>query len=185
VTSDGPRLAHLLLLLPLLGAVFWVAARGRTASGDPSAVLHELRRAQGPTLPEAARAGASARTDVERYDRDNLYAFIDGAADAYLARGFQRCVVATYSFTGTTAGGIEIDAEAYRFASRAGARAQLAAERPTAAQPVPAIPGAVADDSVLVMQSSDELLKLTVVTAGGAAHDDLVRLAAAWREVRP
>jgi len=93
-----PAVRHLLLLLPLVAVVVWVAWRAGALRDDPAAVLRALRAAQAPALPEAGAVGATDRSTPETYDRESLYQFIDGAAEAYLARGFEACVAATYSF---------------------------------------------------------------------------------------
>ena len=42
----------------------------------------------------AASIGASSRVEVGTFDSETLYEYIDGAADGYLDRGFQRCAAA-------------------------------------------------------------------------------------------
>ncbi len=171
-----PGRAHALLVLALAGAVGLVLERGRRAREDPAAVLLALRQAQGPRLPAAGRAGATLVAEPMRYDRDRLYELIDGAADAYLARGFERCLAATYGV-----GPIEVAAEAHRFGSEAGARAQLEAERPRRAVSVPGL-AAVSDGSVLLAVAGRDLLKLTALSTGPGAGEALAALAAAWEE---
>ena len=169
-----PGRAHALLVLALAGAVGLVLERGRRTREDPAAVLLALRQAQGPRLPAAGRAGAALLGEPARYDRDRLYELIDGAADAYLARGFERCLAATYGV-----GPIEVAAETHRFGSEAGARAQLEAERPRRAVAVPGL-AAVSDGSVLLAVAGRDLLKLTALSAAPGAGEALAALAAAW-----
>jgi hypothetical protein len=171
---------QLLLVLPLLAVVAWIAARGRHLRDDPADVLRALKRASGPTLPAAGAAGATTLTPLETYDRETLYEYIDGAAEAFLARGFQRCTVGNYTFSsnGST---VEVAAEVYRFAPSAGAAAQLAADRPTGGRDVVGLPGAVSDETVLMMVAGADLLRLTVVTTGPPAGAALVQIAGAWR----
>jgi hypothetical protein len=173
-----PRPVQALLLVALAGAVGAVLLQGRRTREDHASVLRALRAAQGPVLPAAARAGAASATDPARYDRDRLYELVDGAAEAYLSRGFQACVASTYSF----AGAVEVVAEAHRFESQAGAEAQLAAERPRAAEAVPGIPAAVSDGQVLLAPAGRDLLKLTALTPGPTGRGALVALAAAWHQ---
>ncbi len=176
-----PRVWHALLLLPLLAVAGWVLVRGRTVRDDPAAVLVALRAAGGPSLPGPAAAGASARSEPSSYTRDSLYEYIDGAAEAYLARGFERCVVATYTFPSPTTDALDVTAEVYRFAAPAGAREQMASERPTGAAPVAGVTGAFADPSTLVACRGRDYLKLTALSAGPGAGKALGDLAAAWQ----
>lgn len=180
-----PRLRHLLLLLPLLAVVLWVADRGRNQRDDPANVLRHLKAQLSPALPEAAAAGASERSPVDLYDRETLYDFIDGAAEAYIARGFERCAAATYTFAAAGGRGLEVAAEVYRFAAAEGAAAQLAAERPTAGTAPADLPGAVADGSVLLLTHGRDLLKLTSLARGGDASPALRQIAAAWQKDQP
>ena len=169
------RVRHALLLLPLVLVAVWLAARGRAVRDDPADVLRALRAAHGPTLPAAGFAGASARSETSSYDRETLYEYIDGAAESYLARGFERCLVATYTFAGAP---LDVTAEAYRFAAPGGAREQMLAERPNAATPMPGIADAYADPSTVVAIRGCDYLKLTAL--GSGAEKALAGLAAAW-----
>jgi len=169
------RVRHALLLLPLVLVAVWLAARGRAVRDDPADVLRALRAAHGPTLPPAGFAGASARSETSSYNRETLYEYIDGAAESYLARGFERCLVATYTFAGAP---LDVTAEAYRFAAPGGAREQMLAERPNAATPMPGIADAYADPSTVVAIRGCDYLKLTAL--GSGAEKALAGLAAAW-----
>jgi hypothetical protein len=184
-SNSRPRLGHLLLLLPLLAIVVWVAARGRQQREDPADVLRHLRARQAPALPEAAAAGATERSAVDLYDRETLYDFIDGAAEAYIANGFERCAAATYGLAGAGGAALEVAAEVYRFATADGAAAQFAAERPTAGSSPAALPAAVTDGSVLLLAAGRDLLKLTSLARGGDATAALLRIASAWHEGQP
>ena len=178
--TSRPRFGHLLLLLPLLAIALWVAERGRRQREDPADVLEHLRARQAPALPEAAAAGAAERSAVDLYDRETLYDFIDGAAEAYIARGFERCAAATYGCSDAAGAPFEVAAEVYRFATADGAAAQLAAERPTAGSAPAALPAAVTDGSVLLLAAGRDLLKLTSLARGGDATPALLRIGAAW-----
>lgn len=170
-----PRVWHALLLLPLVVAAAWLVQRGRTVRDDPADVLRALRSAHGPTLPAAGSAGGSARSETSSYDRDTLYEYIDGAAEAYLARGFERCLVATYGFP---APAVDITAEVYRFTTPGGAREQMLEERPGAAAPVSGLADAFADPSTLVAIRGRDYLKLTALGSGAEAA--LAGIAVAW-----
>lgn len=174
-----PRLVHVLLLLPLVGVVVWLAWRASSVREDPTEVLHALRAAAGPTLPDPSRCGATSRSEPERYDRNTLYTFIDGAADSYLARGFQRCTVATYTFPRTGGEPLEVVVEVHRFAEPAGARRMFEEERPADAAPVSLPNGAVMDGTVLLAVAGRDVLKATVVS-GADGSEALARLATAW-----
>ncbi|MBZ5589466.1 MAG: hypothetical protein LAO05_12970 [Acidobacteriia bacterium] len=180
-----PRAWHALLLLPLAGVAVWLVERGRTVRDDPTAVLAALRAASGPALPEAGAAGATARSEPSTYTRDTLYEYIDGAAEAYLARGFDRCVVATYTFASETTEALDVTAEVYRFAPPGGAREQMEAERPSKAAPVPGMPDAFADATTLVSTRGGDYLKLTALGAGDAPPKALASVASAWLKGRP
>ncbi|MGE5235220.1 MAG: DUF6599 family protein [Acidobacteriota bacterium] len=171
-------LGSLLLLAPLVGIVVWVGHRATVQREDPADVLAALRRAHGPTLPEATAAGAVSAAPFEHYDRDSLYEYIDGAAEAYLARGFESCVVTTYTFS-TEGREFEVAAESYRFSNPQGASAQAEAERPAAASP---LDGATwTDGSVLLAVGARDLLKLTLLAAAPDGRAALARVAAAWK----
>jgi len=147
----------------------------------PATVLAALRARQGPSLPLPARAGASSATEVDRFDRERLYELVDGAAEGYLSHGFEACVTQTYSFPGPPA--FEIAAEAHRFGSATGARAQLASEAPRQALPVPAMADAVSDGSVLLVIRQRDLLKLTSLTNDPRGRDALLDIARAWKDL--
>ena len=179
-----PRLSHAALLLPLAAVVVWVATRGRAVHEDPVEVLLALRAAHGPSLPSEQLVKASSRAAPTTYDRETLYQYIDGAAEAFLARGFQRCATASYSFAAAAGGVFELVAEVYRFASPDGAADQLQADTPAAARPVTDLPGALADGTTLVLVVGSDLLKLTVFDPTPEAAGALRAVAAAWREER-
>ncbi len=178
----GIRPWHLLLLVPLAATVAWVAHRGRDVREDPTAVLAALRAGAGPVLPEAAAAGAAGRSEVSSYDPDTLYEFIDGAAEGYLSRGFERCATADYTFASEGGEAVEVTAEVYRFGTPEGALGQLAAEKPAAAAPVASDPSAVTDGMVLLAVSGRDYLKLTVFGPPAGAPAALRAVASAWRK---
>jgi len=177
-----PGVHHLLLLALLGGVAWWVGQRAQALRQDPAAVLEALRAAQGPWLPAAAAAGAAGREELERYGPDTLYDFINGAADAYLARGFTHCVATTYAFAGEGGSPLEVSAEVYRFATPAGARAQLEAELPAAATPLGEAAEAWGDGGVVLALAGTDYLKLTAYAPGAAAELALRRLLAAWQK---
>jgi hypothetical protein len=179
-----PRVWHALLILPLLLVAAWLVHGGRALREDPADVLRALRAAHGPVLPAASAAGAGGRSEPSAYDRDTLYEYIDGAAESYLARGFERCVAATYTFAGQT-GAFDVTAEVYRFAAAAGAREQMLAERPAAAALVPGVGDAFGDAATVVATRGRDYLKLTALASGGEAPRALAGLAAAWAREQP
>lgn len=174
-------LHHPLLLLLLGGAVAWVAHRAQGVRQDPAAVLEALRAAQGPTLPLGEEVGASHRDAVESYDPTTLYDFINGAADAYLARGFTRCVATVYAFQGEQGGTFEVGAEVYRFATPAGARAQLEAERSPVARPLPGPEETWVDGGLLLALAGSDYLKLNAYDSNPATEAAMRRLLLVWR----
>lgn len=178
--QERPGIHHLLLAALLAGALGLVLLPGRRTREDPGAVLAALRAAAGPLLPPPAAAGAEGATPAARYTRDTLYELVDGAAEAYLGRGFERCVASVYAF----AGGVEVAAEAHRFSGEGGARAQLDAERPASARPVEGL-AAVGDDAVVLAVRGRDLLKLTALTPDARGREALRRLATAWSKEKP
>jgi hypothetical protein len=176
----GARALTALLVLPLLVIAAWILQRSRTVREDPAAVLGALRATHGPTLPAAQEVKAGSRSELESFDRETLYQYIDGAAEAYLTRGFQRCVVADYTFPSGSAPAVEATAEVYRFDRADGAAEQLAVEKPAGATPVVGIEGTVSDGDVLLSLRGRDLLKVTVLAPGPAAAAALERIAAAW-----
>lgn len=179
-----PGLHHLALLALLGVIVAWIGQRSQMLRQDPAAVLEALRAQEGPWLPEAEAVGAVERALEERYTPATLYDFINGAADAYLGRGFRTCLATTYSFPAASGTPLEVAAEVYRFASADGARAQLEAERPAAAQPLPGATAAWWDESQLVAHSGADYLKLTAYGDGPEVRAALARLLAGWQEGR-
>ena len=145
-------------------------------------MLGLVKAPRAPPSPSAGAAHARDRSSVDLYDRETLYDFIDGAAEAYIARGFERCAAATFTFDAAGDAELEVAAEVYRFGTAAGAADQLAAERPTTGGALPDIPGAVADGTVLLLANGRDLLKLTSLARGGDAAPMLRQIAAAWRE---
>lgn len=180
-----PRAWHALLLLPLAGVTAWLVVRGRTAREDPATVLSALRQAAGPALPDPIAAGATARSDPAAYTRDTLYEYIDGAAEAYLSNGFERCVAATYTFASEAGQTLDVTAEVYRFKAPDGARQQMEAERPANSKPLPGMPDAFADDTTLVSVRGGDYLKLTALGAGASSPKALAAVAGAWMKAGP
>ena len=174
------KLLPLLLLLPLVGVAAWVAHRSRVQRDDPAAVLAALKAAAGPSLPEAKAVGARERGEATRYNAETLYEVIDGAAEAFIANGFEAALFAPYTFDG----GLEVDGEAHRFKLPAGAQRQLQAERPSSAVPVPGMTDVFSDGTVLVAGRDRDLLKLTALAQSPAARDALVGIATAWKNGR-
>jgi hypothetical protein len=179
------RLVHaglLALLAAVVAAVLWP---GRARREEPAGVLLALQAARGPALPPPARAGATSSTPVARYGQATLADVINGAAEAYLARGFKAAAFATYGFGPAGAPEVEVAAEAHRFETEAGAQAQLEAERPRRGGPVAGLPAASSDGAVLVTRAGRELLKLTVLTPGPGGADALAAVAGAWKKEGP
>jgi hypothetical protein len=179
-----PRPWHLLLLLPLVGVAGWMGWRAQLVRDDPAHVLLALRAAAGPTLPAEAKAGATRRTTPQSYDRETLYEFINGAAETYLANGFERCVTTVFTFA-DAAGELEVAAEVYRFGTPAGASAQMTSERPAGAGAVAGLSEAFADPSTLVAVRHRDYLKLTAMASGPAAEAAMGRVATAWFAEQP
>jgi hypothetical protein len=185
VSEGRKRLLAVALVVPLVAVVAWVIWSGQRQHEDSTEVLRALRASQGPVLPEARAAGASSRTDPARYEAGSLYELIDGAADAYVARGFTSCVSASFTFPGTSGSQLEIAAEVHRFRDPGGAKGQLEAERPPTAAPVPGHPGAFAEPSVLLATKGADFLKLTVLTSSPAAGEAMLALIGAWEKETP
>jgi hypothetical protein len=179
-----PRVWHALLVLPLVVVAAWLVHGSRTTRDDPADVLRALRAAHGPALPTATAAGGTGRSEPSSYDRETLYEYIDGAAESYLARGFERCLAATYTFAAGSAA-FDVTAEVYRFAAPAGARDQMLAERPGDAVPVPGMADAFGDSGTLVAKRGRDYLKLTALASGAEPHEALATLAAAWAKDQP
>jgi hypothetical protein len=179
------RPVHAALLALLATMVAAVLLPGRARREEPADVLLALQAARGPALPAPGRVGAASATEVARYGKETLADVIDGAAEAYLERGFTSAAFATYTFGPPGSAPVEVAAEAHRFQAEAGAEAQARAERPSRAAPVPGLPGAVSDGAVLVARAGREFLKLTVVSPGGGGADALAAIAGAWTKEKP
>jgi hypothetical protein len=176
---------HVLLLVPLVVVAAWLVARSRASRQDPADVLRALRAAHGPTLPAASAAGASARSETASYDRDTLYEYIDGAAEGYLGRGFERCLVATYTFDAATHAALDVSAEVYRFSAPGGAHEQMLTERPATALAIPGVAGAFGDATTLVTVRGRDYLKLTALAEGATTGMALAAVATAWSKEQP
>jgi hypothetical protein len=170
------------VLVALVAAVLWP---GRQRREDRADVLAALKASRGPSLPELARAGATSATAPVRASRESLADVLDGAAEAYLSRGFTAAAIDTNSIGPPGGSPVEEAAEAHRFQTAEGAAEQLAAERPRRAQPLSGLDGAVGDGSVLLWRVGRDLLKLTLVTPGAGGTDALAAVASAWKKERP
>lgn len=179
------RPAHAVLLAILGALVVAVLLPGRHRREEPGDVLLALKAARGPALPLPGRAGAASATAVVRCGKENLADVIDGAAEAYLDRGFTAAAFATYAFGPAGAPSVEVAAEVHRFQTEAGAEAQAQAERPSRARAVPGLPGAVTDGAVLVNRAGREFIKLTVVSSGAGGAEALAAVAGAWAKEKP
>lgn len=168
-----------LLLLPLAAIAAWLVMRAGVTRDDPADVLAALHAAHGPALPGAEAVGAAGPAEFQSYDRETLYEYINGAAEAFIARGFERCAVTTYRFASAT-GEFEVAAEVYRFAAPAGALGQAESERPQGAAAVEGIADAWSDGAVLVAVRGRDLLKATALAHGSGAAAALEAIAAAW-----
>jgi hypothetical protein len=168
-----------LLLLPLAAIAAWLVVRAGVTRDDPADVLAALRAAHGPALPAAQAVGAAGPAELQSYDRETLYEYINGAAEAYIARGFERCVATTYRFAGA-AGEFEVAADVYRFAAAGGAIGQAEAERPQGAAAVDALADVWSDGALLVAVRGRDLLKATALAQGSEAAAALEAIAAAW-----
>lgn len=177
---DCPRGPHFLLVALLAGVVALVLLPGRHMREDPGAVLAALRASAGPGLPTPNAAGADHATPSARYTRDTLHELVNGAAEAYLARGFERCIASVYAF----AGGVEVAAEIHRFSAEGGARAQLEAERPASARQLDGL-AAIGDDAVILAVKDRDLLKLTALTPDDRGREALRRVVNAWAKEKP
>lgn len=171
---------HFILLLPLLGLAVWLGQRSAQEREDPAELLSALQVDAVPGLPSVEAAGAVARTPIETYDADGLYEFINGAADGYLAHGFELCEAAVYTMPLEGDATVEIQAELHRFATPQGAVARVAAERPGAAEEIAGMDAAVSDGFVLLATAGREMLKLTSLSFDHPAGPALEQLASAW-----
>ncbi len=181
MVRSRPSLGHWLLVVPLVAAATWIHWRGTRLRDDPAEVLAALRASAGPALPAAAACRATSHSEPEAYDRTSLYSLIDGAAESYLARGFERCLAALYTFAETGPSPTEVAAEVYRFATPAGAWELYREEAPREGQPVPGLVDAVTDGTVLLAVAGRDLLKATAVSGGQDATPYLAAVASAWR----
>lgn len=176
------RLLHLALLLPLAALLVWIAGSGRSVRSDPSDVLAALRKAQAPHLPTARSLGASAATEPARYNRETLYEYINGAAEAYIALGFTECVTSIYIYERPDGPAAEFAVDVFRFESEEGAKRRCADEAPSPADPLPGFSSGAVGEMVLVAAAGRDLLKITSLTPGAASRETLLALAQAWRK---
>ena len=165
------------LLLPLVATGVWLAWRAHRPR-PPVPYTAALQRPA--PLPAPARCGATGRSEVEHFNRSTIYMWLDGGAEPYLEHGFVRSSLATYHFSAAGGHDLSIEAAAVVFASPAGAAAQATAETPPDAQPVPGLPGAIADRDVLVLHRGPQMLHLVSFTPALDARPELKALATAW-----
>jgi hypothetical protein len=125
-------------------------------------------------LPE--RAGAWTRMAApQRFDPDDLWEYIDGGADQYLAYGFQEVVAAKYSNSGGATAAVDL----YRMNEAVGAFGIYAQEwNPKATAVGLGVEGEAGTDSVRFW-SGAYYVKITSTPAAASPQDANVALAAA------
>ena len=163
--------------LPLAALLVWVFLRATApAPGPRTAVPAPLAGG----LPSAAAVGAVRRSEIERFAGDGVYDYLDGGAEAYLARGLETVVVTRYEFAGPGGARTEIEAAVMRFATPGGAAASAVELRPLRGRPVEGLEGAVAGPGELVMARGRRVLRLLATPPATDADPRLARIAAAW-----
>ncbi len=112
--SRGLRGRFLLLAFALLGLL--IGCGGDGAASVPPA----------DALPDAADfPGWSALAEPQLFDRDTLYSFVNGQAEAFFAYGFEEVAVAAYQ----DPAGVRLDVEIWRLAGPADAYGLFSANR--------------------------------------------------------
>lgn len=150
---------------------------GAPNAGATSAATQATKAASGPIspmlrlLPE--KAGEWTRVPTpQQYGPDDLWEYIDGGADQYLAYGFQEVVAAKYS----NAAGATATVDIYRMAEPVGAFGIYAQETNPKATPVRAgVEGQAGTDSMRFW-AANYYVKLVSTPSGKSSRDASVAL---------
>ncbi len=120
------------------------------AAGDPASPLVNYLPASGTP------AGWTRSRPAQAYGPDNLWEFIDGAAETYVAFGFQEALSAAFDHAG-----VEVTVELYEMSDSLHAFGIYAQERPPAPQAVAVGDEGYANSNVLVFRKGACYAKLT------------------------
>jgi hypothetical protein len=132
-------------------------------------------------LPAAGTLAGWARSKPpQAYSADNLWEFIDGAAETYVGFGVQDALGAGYTF-----GGEEVGIEIYQMSDSLHAFGIYAQERPPAPQAVPVGAEGYAVSNVLVFWKGPCYVKLTANRPDKPGSAALAALAGAISEKLP
>lgn len=159
------------------------------ASAAVIAPAHPLEAAARPTGNQQARAadpgllallpkaeGWKAADEPRSYFPENLFEYIDGAAESYLAYDFKELAVAEYGRTGSKA---TMTVEIYDMAGRDNAFGIFAAERYPENAPVDIGVAGYIEGEVLNFVADRYYVKLLAFDAGDGVRDVLTRFAGA------
>jgi Family of unknown function (DUF6599) len=151
------------LMLPALVLAIGLSACGGSQPGStpPSGAVAPASAAVADTglaayLPASgALAGWTRSKPPQAYTADNLWEFIDGAAETYVAFGFQDALGAGYTF-----GGADVSIEIYQMSDSLHAFGIYTQERPPAPQPAPVGTDGYTNSNVLVFWKGPCYVKL-------------------------
>jgi hypothetical protein len=165
--------------------VAWVAACGRQEPPKPDeavprpapAAMTAEEQAFLALLPAPGAAADWSRVrEPRRYSQTDLWEYIDGAAEAYLAFGFQELATAGYAHAGTP---VDATVDLFEMADRVGAFGVFAQERAASCADVAVgVEGCYAG-GVLAFWSGSYFAKLTAFKETPETRQSLAALAAA------
>jgi hypothetical protein len=110
--------------------------------------------------PPGTPAGWTRTKPVQAYGPDNLWEFIDGAAETYVSYGFQNALSAGFAHAGA-----DVGLEIYEMADSLHAFGIYAQERPPSVQPVAVGDEAYTNSNVVVFRKGSCYVKLTATRA--------------------
>lgn len=147
-------------------------AAGLAVDNDQTTIARGIPYSVGRALPDRAAGWTRAR-ELQLFSPADLWEFIDGAAEQYLAYGFQD--LATSKYTDST--GVVVSADIYRMADAVHAFGIYRQELNPKARPEPVGVEGRSGSNSLKFWSGSFYVKLTA--AGGGRRPDLLPLAAA------
>jgi hypothetical protein len=176
------------LTVPALALAIGLSACGSSQPGSAPPPASEAPVAAGPAdtglaayLPAAgAPAGWTRSKPPQAYSADNLWEFIDGAAETYVGFGVQDALGAGYTF-----GGADVSIEIYEASDSLHAFGIYTQERPPAPQAVPVGAEGYLNSNVLIFWKGPCYVKLIAARPDKPGSPALTALASAISEKLP
>lgn len=150
------------------------SARTSTPPAGPAAAAADAATPLAEYLPpNGTPRGWTRATAIQAFGPDNLWEFIDGAAETYVSYGFQNALSTRYRGAGA-----DVGLEVYEMADSLHAFGIFAQERPPAPSAVTAGDEGYVNGNVLVFRKGACYVKLTAATADRQSVSAMAALAA-------